>query len=143
MGTDWSTKFISLDVHKNTISLAVAKSGADEEVRLYGTIRNTLEAIDKVIRKLISTGDQLKFVYEAGPCGFVLIGTLKKVDITEKCKRCVARSVKDVPLEDRDRINLLLIRRWDALCHLTSSDISVERYRLVANVNFIPWVGLP
>jgi transposase len=48
MGSDQSTKFIGLDVHKNTISLAIAKSGADEEVRFYGTIRNTPEAIDKV-----------------------------------------------------------------------------------------------
>lgn len=48
MGTDQSTKLIGLDVQKNTISLAIAKSGADGEVRLYGTIRNTPEAIDKV-----------------------------------------------------------------------------------------------
>ena len=29
-----------------------------------------MEDIDKVIRKLIATGSQLQFVYEAGPCGF-------------------------------------------------------------------------
>jgi transposase len=78
MGTDQSTKFIGLDVHKNTISLAIANSGADGEVRLYGTINNTLEVIDKVIRKLVSTGDQLQFVYEAGPCGFVVYRHLNK-----------------------------------------------------------------
>ena len=46
MGNDQSTKFIGLDVHKNTISLAIANSGEDREVRLYGTIRNTLEAFE-------------------------------------------------------------------------------------------------
>ncbi len=71
------TKFIGLDVHKNSITIAIADDGAEGEVRLYGNIKNTIEAVDKVIRKLLSTGAQLKFVYEAGPCGFVLYRYLK------------------------------------------------------------------
>lgn len=47
MGIDQSTKFISMDVHKNTISFAIGNNGVDSEVRLYGATRNTLEAIDK------------------------------------------------------------------------------------------------
>ena len=70
MRNDQSIKFIGLDVHKDSISLAIAENGSNGEVRLYGTIKNTIEDIDKVIRKLISTGSQLQFVYEAGPCGF-------------------------------------------------------------------------
>lgn len=50
MGTNQNTKFIGLDVYKDSISLATASNGDDGKVRLYETIRNTLEAIDKVIR---------------------------------------------------------------------------------------------
>ena len=66
------TKFVGMDVHQKSISIAIADDGPDGEVRLYGTIRNTGGAIDKAIRKLVSTGAELHFVYEAGPCGFAL-----------------------------------------------------------------------
>ncbi len=48
MGTDQSTKFVGQAVHKNSISLANANNCADGDVRLYGTIRNTLQEIGKV-----------------------------------------------------------------------------------------------
>ena len=35
------TKFVGMDVHQKSISIAIADDGADGEVRLYGTIRNT------------------------------------------------------------------------------------------------------
>ncbi len=72
MGKNLRTKFVGMDVHQKTISIAVADDGPDGDVRLYGTIKNTIEAIDKVARKLVSTGAELHFVYEAGPCGFGL-----------------------------------------------------------------------
>jgi hypothetical protein len=45
-------KFIGLDVHSKTISVAIADEGRKGEVRHYGTIENTFEAIDKVIKSL-------------------------------------------------------------------------------------------
>ena len=72
MGKNHRIKFVGMDVHQKSISIALADDGPDGEVRLYGTIKNTQEAIDKVIRKLVSTGAELHFVYEAGPCGFGL-----------------------------------------------------------------------
>ena len=72
MGKNHRPKFVGMDVHQNTISIAFADDGPDGEVRLYGRIKNTPEAIDKVIRTLVSTGAELHFVYEAGPCGFTL-----------------------------------------------------------------------
>lgn len=68
-----SRKFIGLDVHSKTISVAVADDGRKGEVRHFGTIENSTEAIDKVIKSLTTTGDaELRFIYEAGPCGFAL-----------------------------------------------------------------------
>ena len=72
MGKNLRTKVVGMDVHQNSISIALADDGPEGAVRLYGTIRNFRGAIDKVVRKLVSTGAELHFVYEAGPCGFAL-----------------------------------------------------------------------
>jgi len=70
MGRDSTTKFVGLDVHSKTISVAIADEGREGEVRHYGTIENTTEGIEKVIKTLAATGAGLRFIYEAGPCGF-------------------------------------------------------------------------
>ena len=62
--------YIGLDVHKNTIAVAVAEAGLRKEVRDYGTIANTPAALKKLIGKLASGGHELRFCYEAGPCGY-------------------------------------------------------------------------
>lgn len=64
-----------MDVHQESISIALADDGPDGGVRLYGTIKNTQEAIDMLIRTLFSTGAELYFVYEAGSCGFGIYRT--------------------------------------------------------------------
>ena len=50
----------------------LADDCADKDVRLYETIKHSPEAIDKLIRKLVSTSSEMPVVYEAGPCGFRL-----------------------------------------------------------------------
>jgi transposase len=67
-----SIKYVGMDVHKKTIDIAIADGGREGEVRHYGTINNDPDSIAKVIRKLVSTGCELRFVYEAGPCGYQL-----------------------------------------------------------------------
>jgi transposase len=67
--TNHST-FIGMDVHKNSIDIAIAQSGRNGKVRHYGHIEGSLSALDKVIKKLAGKGRQLYFVYEAGPCGY-------------------------------------------------------------------------
>ncbi len=65
-------KFIGMDVHKKSIDIAIADGGENGEVRHYGSISNELDSIQKFIRKIVSTGAELRFAYEAGPCGYVL-----------------------------------------------------------------------
>jgi transposase len=67
-----SIRFIGMDVHKNSISIAIADEGRKGEVRNYGKIDNNTAALDKMIRKLLSDNRELSFVYEAGPCGYDL-----------------------------------------------------------------------
>ena len=65
-----NSTFIGMDVHKNSIDIAIAPKGRKAQVRHYGKIDGTLAALDKVVRKLVSKGGRLHFVYEAGPCGY-------------------------------------------------------------------------
>src|SRR5438270_13539560 len=62
--------YVGLDVHKDSIVVAVAAGGLRGEVREYGRIANTATALDRLLRKLGSDGMTLRFCYEAGPCGY-------------------------------------------------------------------------
>jgi hypothetical protein len=62
-------RFLGLDVHAETIAVAIADP--DGEVRSLGTIVNRAESIRKLVKKLGSV-EQLRACNEAGPTGYVL-----------------------------------------------------------------------
>jgi transposase len=62
--------YVGLDVHKDAIIVAVAEDGLRGEVRDYGRIANTPAALERLVRKLGQLGVELRFCYEAGPCGY-------------------------------------------------------------------------
>lgn len=91
--------YVGLDVHKNSIAVALADSKKYSRARSYGNIVNKLDSIDKLVRKLQSLGNELKFVYEAGPCGYTIYRHLKSKGL--HCK-VVAPSL--IPKKSGDRI---------------------------------------
>lgn len=70
--------FVGLDVHKDSISAAVAEHHT--EPRSLGKLINSPEAIRKLMRKL-GPYEHLRVCYEAGPCGYVIYRQLKKMGI--------------------------------------------------------------
>jgi hypothetical protein len=69
-----STAFIGMDVHKESIAVAIADAA---EARHYGRVAGDAHSVDRLTRKLRSSHRRLTFVYEAGPCGFWLYRRLK------------------------------------------------------------------
>lgn len=94
-----TVKFIGMDVHKKTITIAIADAGRQRQPRVYGTIVNELDALDKFCRKMVSNSSRLSFVYEAGPCGYGIYRYL-----TRKGFDCMVAAPSLIPKKSGDRI---------------------------------------
>jgi transposase len=89
-------RFLGLDVHAETIAVAVAEP--DGEVCSLGTIANREDSIRKFIKKLGSP-EQLRACYEAGPTGFVLYWQLAELGV-----ECAVIAPTLVPKKPGDRV---------------------------------------
>ncbi|AHF89101.1 transposase [Opitutaceae bacterium TAV1] len=90
--------YVGLDVHKDTVMVAVADGGREGEVRLYGQISNDLHAIEKALRKIGSDGGALHVAYEAGPTGYVIYRRLMQLQI-----ECVVVAASKTPVDKAAR----------------------------------------
>lgn len=93
------TMFIGLDVHKATISVAVAKGARGGEVRHWGAIPHQADQIRKLSEKLSADGLRLHFCYEAGPCGYGLHRQLVGLG-----HDCIVVAPSLIPVKAGDRV---------------------------------------
>jgi transposase len=62
--------FVAFDSAKEKHAVAIAEDGRDGEVRYFGEIENSPDAVKKFVTKLARRYDRLHFCYEAGPTGY-------------------------------------------------------------------------
>lgn len=89
-------RFVGLDVHADTIAVAIAETGG--EVRSLGTIANRPESVRKLVGKL-GPVKQVKACYEAGPTGYVLYWQLTQLGVA-----CEVIAPGLVPAKASDRV---------------------------------------
>jgi transposase len=94
-----STAFIGLDVHKNSIDIAIAEAGRTGEIRHYGAVGGDLDSFAKAVRKLRSRHTDLHFAYEAGPCGYEVYRYLSGLGLD-----CSVIAPSMIPRRPGDRI---------------------------------------
>ncbi len=89
-------RFVGLDVHADTIAVAVAEPGG--EVRSLGVIPNREESVRRLVRKL-GPAAQLRACYEAGPPGNVLYWQLTALGV-----QCDVVAPSLIPVKAGDRV---------------------------------------
>lgn len=124
--------FVGLDVHKDSIAVAIADPGRGAEVRFYGTIANEPTAVGRLFKRLSKSYDLMLVCYEAGPCGYKLYR-----QITSSGIECQVVSPAQIPRaatdriknDHRDAIGLARLLRSDELTKVWTPDQSHEAMR--------------
>jgi transposase len=120
-----ATRFIGLDVNKDTIVVAKATP--------YGTFANTAAALDKLVKRLRQAGSgPLKFCYEAEPCGYGVHRTLTKIgeDCMVVAPSMIPRKVGDRQKNDkRNAAGLAVLHRGGLLTAVWVPDTAHEAMR--------------
>jgi transposase len=90
--------YVGLDVHKDTIAVAVAFPGRGEPV-YRGEIAHRRGSLRRLMSRLSPHGEVLSFCYEAGPCGY---GVYREV--VEMGHDCAVVAPSLIPRKPGDRV---------------------------------------
>src|SRR3569833_2110374 len=128
-----STRFVGMDVHKETIVVAVTATGEVGKATAYGTFPNTAAGLEKLVKRLRQAGSgAIKFCYEAGPCGYGVHRTLTKMG--EDCIVVAPSMIPRKPGErqkndQRDTASLAVLHRGGLLTAVGGPDAAHEERR--------------
>jgi transposase len=120
------TSFVGLDVHKDSIAVAVAGAGR-QAPRFIGTVVPRLSSLQRVLRG-IGPASQTLVVYEAGPCGYGLARRLSADGYS--CEVVAPARIARSPIEQRiktDRRDALLLARESRAGNLVAVVMPDER----------------
>jgi transposase len=92
-----TTRFVGLDVHADSIAVAVAES--DGSVRSLGVLASNYETLKKLLLKRVGRTDEVRVCYEAGPTGYGLYWELTKAGF-----HCDVVAPTLVPVRAGDRV---------------------------------------
>jgi len=124
--------YIGLDVHNETIAVALAEGTTRGEVCKHGQISNTPAALTRLSVKLSRSGSVLRFCYEAGPCGYGIQRQLAAAghDCVVVAPSLIPRKPGDrIKTDRRDAINLAGLHRAGALTAVWVPDPAHEAVR--------------
>jgi transposase len=124
------TTFVGLDVHKESIAIAVAGTGR-EKPQFVGTVGATLKELLKTLSHL-GQREQMLLVYEAGPSGYVLVRELRtqgyRCEVVAPTK-IPRRSGERIKTDRRDAVALAHFARAGDLSIVTVPDEADEAIR--------------
>ena len=126
-----STVYVGLDVHKETIAVAVAHAGRGEP-EYHGEVLHTPQGIAKLLKKMSPAGEVLDVCYEAGPCGYGLYR-----DLVGRGHRCTVVAPALIPrkagvrlkTDRRDAVRLARLHRAGELTAVWVPDEAQEAIR--------------
>lgn len=124
--------YIGLDVHKDTIAIAVAEPERGGEIRFQGNIDNTPDSIRRTFTKLKKKYPLPLLCYEAGPCGYQLYRQLTQMGL--ECQVVapsrISRSSTDrIKNDHRDAVLLAKLLRAGDLARVWVPDETHEAMR--------------
>ena len=127
------TRFVGMDVHKETIVVAVTAAGEVGKATAYGTVPNTTAGLEKLVKRLRQAGSgAIKFCYEAGPCGYGVHRALTRMG--EECmvvapSMIPRKSGERQKTDKRDAANLAVLHRGGLLTAVWVPDAAHEAMR--------------
>ena len=68
------TSYVGLDVHKSTISVAIAEDGRGGEVRYYGVVENRADIVIKLAERLGAAANGCISAMRRAPVAMAFIG---------------------------------------------------------------------
>ncbi len=123
--------YVGLDVHKETIAVALAESDGGQ-AGFFGTIANEPQVVRKLAKWLSRGGRVLRFCYEAGPCGYGLYRQLTGLghDCAVVAPSLIPRRPGDrVKTDRRDCLGLARLDRAGELTAVWVPDAAHEAIR--------------
>jgi transposase len=127
--------YIGLDVHKETIAVAVARAGRDTP-ESWGEIANKPKVVAKLAARLYQEfdGEVLLFCYEAGPCGYTLYRQL--LSLGHDCQVVAPSLIPKKPGEriKTDRLDALKLSRYLRAGDLTAVWVPDEEQEAIRDL---------